>query len=629
MNFSFPTRKLCGSIKRITDRVKDFPNEDVVLTVYGVNNETGVSLTGKDASNDLSNYICVSGNQFVYNPYRVNIGSIGLTPKNFKGVVSPAYVVFETKNDLDSEYLLFYLKSATGNNLIRWYGNRGGVRSALRYNDLCKLDIPNLTIEEQKKSLIRFNPAQKDIKKLSRELEAQNGNIAKLRQAILQLAVQGKLVPQNPNEEPASELLKKIKAEKEKLVANKTIKSKWKMHRKAKDKPPFDIPSTWEWVRFKDVIWCFRGHNPTKSEFVKSLRKGYIRFIQITDFKTDDKAVYVPGSKKLKMVYKGEIIMAAYRHIGKVSRQMEGAFNVALCKVNEIKPIDRDFVELLIKTDLVKGELLRASERGHIPSMHSDHLLSLFVPIPPLAEQKRIVKKVDELMALCDQLEEENKQARQDSEKLMASAVHHLLHRTLPEEQAITDKKQSRTLYKDDAAVICLLLAEMEKLQRPTTEFFIQKHIFAAKHHLNLPINSLFVRKVAGPWSHELKQKVIFAAVKMNWLRWEKSRLVAGSAFEKALTHAAKVLGDRAAQLIQLVEGLKAFGNNGLERWTTVLKVVEDLKETQQPITRSNIQREINTWPGKSLKKIFAEESVDYTITMMLKHNWLSPLGKP
>jgi len=88
---------------------------------------------------------------------------------------------------------------------------------------------------------------------------------------------------------------------------------------------------------------------------------------------------------------------------------------------------------------------------------------------------------------------------------------------------------------------------------------------------------------------------------------------------------AASVLGEGAAQISKLVEDLKAFCTNGLEPWTTVLKVVEDLKETQQQITRTNIQREIDNWPGKRLKKIFAEESVDYTITMMLKHKWLPP----
>lgn len=115
--------------------------------------------------------------------------------------------------------------------------------------------------------------------------------------------------------------------------------------------------------------------------------------------------------------------MAAYRHIGKLSREMEGAFNVALCKVNNIEPFDRDFLELLIKSDLVTKELLAASERGHIPSMHTDHLLSLWVVVPPLAEQRRIVAKVAELLGHCTEMEAELGRARAAASALHAAAL--------------------------------------------------------------------------------------------------------------------------------------------------------------------------------------------------------------
>lgn len=240
-------------------------------------------------------------------------------------------------------------------------------------------------------------------------------NIKSLRESILQLAVQGKLTRHWRRGHPelvegdysAKALLERIKAEKAQLIERKKVKVKHKLHQKAKSKPDFKVPGHWEIRRFWDVIWCFRGYNPPKSEFIDEPREGYVRFVQITDFKTDSRAVYVPDSHRLKRVAKGEILMAAYRHIGKLSRSMEGAFNVALCKVNCIEPYDIDFLELLIGTSIVKGELLSESERGHIPSMHTDHLLSLWVPIPPLEEQKVIVQKVNALVGLCDQLEKE------------------------------------------------------------------------------------------------------------------------------------------------------------------------------------------------------------------------------
>jgi type I restriction enzyme S subunit len=246
---------------------------------------------------------------------------------------------------------------------------------------------------------------------------------ADLRKSILALAVRGRLVSQDPKDEPVEKLLAKMLKSKVVLIDEKKADEINKLHIAAKANPPDWHPAGWEWCRFWDVIWCYRGHNPPKSEFITEPRPGYVRFVQITDFKTDSRAVYVRESRHNKMVHKGEIIMAAYRHIGKLSRQMEGAFNVALCKVTEISPMSRDFVELLIGTELVKGELLAASERAHIPSMHSGHLLSLWVPIPPLAEQRRIVAKVDQLMALVDQLETQLAASRATSKNLLEALV--------------------------------------------------------------------------------------------------------------------------------------------------------------------------------------------------------------
>jgi type I restriction enzyme S subunit len=252
------------------------------------------------------------------------------------------------------------------------------------------------------------------------------GGIPKLRSLILDLAVRGKLVAQNPEDEPASILLQKVHLNRKHLLESGKLHQKKPPKPIEKDEIPHDLPEGWSWCRFGQIIDCYRGHNPPKLEFVNEPREGYVRFIQITDFKTDGAAVYVPVSHNLKYVYKGEIAMAAYRHIGKLSRSVEGAFNVAICKVIEIQPIYRDYIEKLIGSIYVKGELLAASGRAHIPSMHTEHLLSLVIPLPPLAEQKRIVEKVDELMALCDHYEAAKQTRDKLQEALAASAISHL-----------------------------------------------------------------------------------------------------------------------------------------------------------------------------------------------------------
>ena len=100
INLSFPTIKLKNYIERANKRVKDYENP--TLKVYGVSNKDGVCITGKKISANLNNYIVIEENYFVYNPYRINVGSIGLVPEGVKGIVSPAYVVFKTKDQINN-----------------------------------------------------------------------------------------------------------------------------------------------------------------------------------------------------------------------------------------------------------------------------------------------------------------------------------------------------------------------------------------------------------------------------------------------------------------------------------------------------------------------------------------------
>src|SRR5690606_31121668 len=144
----------------------------------------------------------------------------------------------------------------------------------------------------------------------------------KLKKSIFQDAVRGRIASQNEKDESVENLIDEIKKTKKELIKEKKTKDSFPLHKKSKEEPPFELPSGWRWLRFWDIAWCYRGHNPPKMNFRKEAQEGYVRFVQITDFKTDSRAVYVPESKQLKRVKRGEIIMAAYRHIGKLSREM-------------------------------------------------------------------------------------------------------------------------------------------------------------------------------------------------------------------------------------------------------------------------------------------------------------------
>ena len=126
------------------------------LPVLGVTNVDGVTNTGVEASDDKSKYFRLRPGRFVYNPYRINVGSIGLSSVNQDGIVSPAYVVFAPTERIDAKFLFHYLKSARGDQLINFHGNRGSVRSALRFNDLAEIEIPVPSLVEQRRIVARI-----------------------------------------------------------------------------------------------------------------------------------------------------------------------------------------------------------------------------------------------------------------------------------------------------------------------------------------------------------------------------------------------------------------------------------------------------------------------------------------
>jgi type I restriction enzyme S subunit len=163
----------------------------------------------------------------------------------------------------------------------------------------------------------------------------------------------------------------------------------------------------WEEKKFGDVALLSRGQNPPKSKFVNHPQEGYVRFYQIRDGKTDDYEVYVPDTPQLHKVEPDDILMVAYRHIGRVFRGARGAFNVALCKIKnkDRSVLHDDYLFHIIPTDFVRGELMKQAERSLIPSMSVKHLAELRIPVPPIEEQEIIVSKINNLYSETQRLE--------------------------------------------------------------------------------------------------------------------------------------------------------------------------------------------------------------------------------
>ncbi|EGR2828963.1 restriction endonuclease subunit S [Vibrio cholerae] len=239
--------------------------------------------------------------------------------------------------------------------------------------------------------------------------------VKKLRELILELAVRGKLVPQDPNDEPASVLLERIAQEKAQLVKEKKLKKPKKLPNISDEEKPFDLPNGWKWVRFPDVAHYGPGKTPaTKNSLYWDETGSGIPWVSIADL--NDKSTVSVSTKKVsniavEQVFKrtpipaGTMLMSFKLTVGKASILNVDAFhNEAIISVFPYTGVLQSYLFKVLPSRANSGNKKNAI-MGF--TLNAESLSLLTIPLPPEAEQHRIVAKVDELMVLCDQLEQQ------------------------------------------------------------------------------------------------------------------------------------------------------------------------------------------------------------------------------
>ena len=211
---------------------------------------------------------------------------------------------------------------------------------------------------------------------------------------ILDLAISGKLVPQDPNDEPAIELLKRI---------NPGFEPCDNSHY---ENLPFEIPSTWVWVSHNDMLEISGGAQPPKSEFSEVIKPGYIRLYQIRDYGEKPIPIYIPLSTASKTTVKGDILLARYGgSLGKVFIAEDGAYNVAMAKVILCYPevLNQKFVYYYYLSSIYQNKL-RSISRTAQAGFNSGDFEDMYFPLPPLEEQGRIVDAISSIWEMIDMI---------------------------------------------------------------------------------------------------------------------------------------------------------------------------------------------------------------------------------
>jgi len=241
------------------------------------------------------------------------------------------------------------------------------------------------------------------------ELYTVKENVAELRKTILSLAVMGRLVPQDPNDPPASELLKEIEAEKQRMVKAGKIKKPKPLPPIKREDVPYELPQGWEWVRLGAITEYNGRKNISGDEItpdtwlldLEDIEKGTSRILNRVKFSERQ-------SKSTKSTFqKGDVLYGKLRpYLDKVVvADSDGVCTTEIVPIVPLNGIHSEFLRWLLKRPAFLAHVNSLMYGVKMPRLGTDDAVTSIHPLPPLPEQHRIVARIDQLMVLCDTLD--------------------------------------------------------------------------------------------------------------------------------------------------------------------------------------------------------------------------------
>ena len=236
-----------------------------------------------------------------------------------------------------------------------------------------------------------------------------------LRTSILQYAMEGKLVKQDSNDEPASELVKRSQDKKIELIKNGELKKSKKLPVITDGEKPFNIPDNWAWSRLGDLFTILRGGSPRPIKSFLTNDENGINWIKIGD--TDPNSKYITkteekiipeGLKKSRAVHIGDFVLSNSMSFGRpYILKINGAVHDGWLIISDYDQVfNKDFLYYLLLSSFVKKQFSIAATGSTVKNLNRERVANTIGVIPPLEEQKRIVAKIEKLMPLVDEYAE-------------------------------------------------------------------------------------------------------------------------------------------------------------------------------------------------------------------------------
>ena len=313
----------------------------------------------------------------------------------------------EFYNSEMSEYIYCCLKSFEPI-ILRDYRKTGTTVESIIWDKFIHIPIPLPPLAEQKRIVAKVEELFAYADQIGSASEEITKTAQRLDKKILDLAIRGKLVPQDPNDEPARDLVKRIEAARNEKTGSKKSRAAASHKPTYEIEPPFDIPESWQWVRLGEILRPMTTKHPTGEMF---------KYIDIDAIDNKTNTVLSPKflpvenapSRASRGLRTGDTLFSVVRpylrNIAYISNSLSDCIastGFYVCRPSEV--VDSLFLFKLLLSDYVVNGLNAFMKGDNSPSIRVDQLNDFPIPLPPLAEQKRIVKKVDELKEMIRSL---------------------------------------------------------------------------------------------------------------------------------------------------------------------------------------------------------------------------------
>ena len=314
------------------------------------------------------------------------------------------------------KYLFYVLKNYQG--YLETQGEGSTNQTELKPAVIMNLLIPLPPLAGQKRIVAKIEALLPLVDRYAascEKLEQLNTKFPEsMKKSILQYAIQGKLVEQRAEEGTGEELYQQIQVEKQRLIQEKKIKKEKPLAEISEDEIPFDIPESWKWVRLGSVVSVYGGKRIPAGRKLTIEDTGYI-YIRVSDMKdgyvSTENLQFVPQdiypSISRYIIGKEDVFITVAGTIGRVGKippELDGANLTENADRLVFSQLDQDWLIKCLQSSVVQSQIIDATTKVGQPKLAIVRIQNMMIPLPPLAEQKRIVAKIEELLPLCDRL---------------------------------------------------------------------------------------------------------------------------------------------------------------------------------------------------------------------------------